>query len=558
MGDLPWSTSVRIPNANVLWVAMCGCALSGEAEPHPSTSSSEAAPALSAQGSGSSIQTVTGNAPRASQPAIQSAMLASIARVKSGGGLRNNNDPELNELFRKTVLALVDRPTLETPGYRNETVTDDDCEDDDPGIACTGKPIFTQFVINVHDFVNWQKSLATVFYIVYFHAEYGIPVHLYITDMVLQKWVDAYGEGDIAALIAFDPELVSVSYHNRAPYPYDNGTYWVDWSGWFTGTSQNYQELAIALYEVLKINVETGYVDTGLPGGFAYLKDVAGYAPYVAAGANGSSTTQRAAASVYGYLGAQFTVEHVADNSVVDICTMNPAGNLHLRGESVAAKAYEIRDINYSGNGGAYVEAVLDSKTNWTGGADIDSASGNVWTAVNATTSKRLFLNIKWHDNNFYMDGTPWLRIYANHSSADSSGNGICDTAPDVDGNGSREDFNGDGSKDVDDVAIRVDDNNACALKPERWDVGRGIDIDTYESLCTDYRAECGQDCGDCAGLRAEKCEETCYYLKSSTEQDTQMDNYVALLEYVANQKRFRAINGQDLVNMVGSSSVCP
>lgn len=233
---------------------------------------------------------------------------------------------------------------------------------------------YTAFVINVHDWTQPDKSIATLNRILDLHTEYAVPVDIYLDDAVTQQYVTQAPE--LIERLKTDPN-VAVSYHIRPPTPYYGGFH----EEWFRGMNTAALYGRVMEYETHAIDLETGQ-PTSAPGGYQYVKELMGYAPIVAAQANGRTPLGKAVANVYRDLGAIFTLRHGAASAPGD--TVN---DLFLRPEDAELKVYERLDA-----------------------ADANRLIADVIATL--PTDRSSFLNLKWHEDNFYTTGTPWDDVY--------------------------------------------------------------------------------------------------------------------------------------------------
>lgn len=239
--------------------------------------------------------------------------------------------------------------------------------------ATTEDALYVSFILNVHDWANPTESAATIARVIDIHEKFAIPVDVYLDDPVVQVY--AAKAPDLIERLRSSKE-VAVSYHLRAPYPYYSD---FDWLGL---GSLSATELRSTLYdyETHALDLASG-ATTDAPGGYQYLKDLMGYAPYTVAGASGGHVA-RAAEDMYKEMGARVALVHDRETKLGQ--TQN---GLWLRPETLEVKAYE-RKARYSGK-------------------DLMAAS----IAQLPTTGLR-FLNLKWHEDNFYSTGTPWAAVY--------------------------------------------------------------------------------------------------------------------------------------------------
>ena len=233
--------------------------------------------------------------------------------------------------------------------------------------------LYVSFILNVHDWTSPDKSIATVGRVIDTHEKYHVPVDIYLDDPVVQMY--ASKAPDLLARLASSKD-VAVSYHLRPPYPYYFG---FDWRGLDAMTPTDLAAL-LTDYETHAIDLTTG-APTSAPGGYQYLKDRIGYAPYTVSGAIGGDAAE-AVEKIYKGMGAQMTLLHGRQTKLGD-----KEGGLWLRPETLEIKAYEKKG-HYAG------EDLLSD------------------AIAKLPTTGRRFLNLKWHEDNFYTTGTPWDAVY--------------------------------------------------------------------------------------------------------------------------------------------------
>ncbi|TAL50196.1 hypothetical protein EPN81_03410 [Patescibacteria group bacterium] len=256
------------------------------------------------------------------------------------------------------------------------TLSADQVVDTSVSTAQTDEPkIYVSFIQNVHDWVFPENSLATINRLIDLHEQYQVPVEFYLDDQVIQKYLEL--EPTI-----FDrfktSAFVTISYHIRPPHPAYDG---FDTIG-LAQMSEEEQYETLLTYETHRLNLVTGgYTDE--PGGYAFLKELIGYAPRIVT--QTSSRNYGASLSrVYQEMGALFTVVHGRD-STIDQTILG----LHQRPEQVEVKLYE---DTYSR--GFSAQTRFDE---WT--ADWDGSSD-------------YFINLKYHEGNFYTQGTSFALVY--------------------------------------------------------------------------------------------------------------------------------------------------
>lgn len=239
--------------------------------------------------------------------------------------------------------------------------------------VATPDALYVSFIINVHDWSNPTQSIATLNKILDIHEKYQIPVDIYLDDPVVQIY--ALQAKDLLERFR-SSSVVAVSYHLRPPYPYYTD---FDWSGLDKLSSSELKAL-LTNYETHAIDLTTGQPTTP-PGGYQYLKDLMGYAPYTVAGVQ-AGPVDKIADDLYESMGAQMTLVHGRETKLG-----KKENGLWLRPETLEVKAYE-KKSRYAG------EDLLNDSI-----------------AQLPTTGQR-FMNLKWHEDNFYTSGTPWGGVY--------------------------------------------------------------------------------------------------------------------------------------------------
>lgn len=229
------------------------------------------------------------------------------------------------------------------------------------------------FSVNTHDWVLPQDSARTVNRILDIHEKYDVPVDVYLTDPVVQ----AYAAEAPALLERLRKSRQAVvSYHIRPPSPY----YWTfDFLGLADYPADPLQTLLQA-YETHALDLATGQPGDG-PGGYAGLSGWMGYAPPVVSGFSEGGPVGAALLNLFHDFGAGLYVVH---GRVVE--PGETAGPLLLRPEHVEMKLYEHPEKDAA-------QWIREELEPWRG-------------------EECVYVNIKVHENNFYLWGTSWDRIY--------------------------------------------------------------------------------------------------------------------------------------------------
>lgn len=247
-------------------------------------------------------------------------------------------------------------------------------------VPVTTPQTYITFNLNTHDWVFPVDSAASVNKVIDIHEKYKIPVDIYLTDPMVQLYVKSYP--DLIERLKTSP-YVAVSYHTRPPSPYATS---FDFLGLNKMSAQDLYD-TIYNYETHAVDISTGQA-TSAPGGYAYLKKLMGYPPYVAVVLS-TAPIDAAADKVWKSLGAQFTLTHSANAALGD-----EKNGLYLRPETVEVKAYEQA-------GKSTAEAVVT--------AALEEVQD---------PSQDAYINIKWHEDNFYASGTPWDYVYFENGEA--------------------------------------------------------------------------------------------------------------------------------------------
>lgn len=233
---------------------------------------------------------------------------------------------------------------------------------------------YTMFILNVHDWLLGDDSIETVNKVIDIHEQYEIPVNIYLTDPMVQLYVAE--APDLIERLKTSP-YVTVSYHSRPSTPYYSD---FDIVGLHELSDEEIYD-KIMEYETHAIDLATG-LPTDEPGGYVYLTELMGYPPLTAAVFSEYKNVETQALKVYKDLGATFTLVHGKVSELGD-----KKGGLYLRPEEIELKLYESKALSSKAK-----DVIEDAMTAYTG-----------------STDKGIFMNIKFHEDNFYLNGTPWI-----------------------------------------------------------------------------------------------------------------------------------------------------
>ncbi|MAG60888.1 hypothetical protein CL619_03825 [archaeon] len=240
---------------------------------------------------------------------------------------------------------------------------------------------FTQFTLNVHDWVFPERSIDSVTRTIEIHEEYQIPVDIYLNDQTFQVYLEQAPEL-IERLKT--SEYVTINYHIRAPHPAYNG---FDNYGLEEMSDQEIYQTILDIEEH-RLDLETGLYLEDEAGGYQLIKDTLGYAP-IALGFSATGRTAETMAQVYKEKGAKLYIVHGRDAILGE--TEN---GLYLRPEHVEIKWYEevMRYIRDGETPGEVIQSFIDE------GA--------------YTEEEGLFINMKMHENNYYTVGTSFAPAF--------------------------------------------------------------------------------------------------------------------------------------------------
>jgi len=196
---------------------------------------------------------------------------------------------------------------------------------------------------------------------------------VYLTDPIVQAYLRESPE--LLERLRTSPQAV-VSYHLRPPSPY----YWnFDFLGLADLAGPDLAAL-LTDYETHALDLASG-TPGGSPGGYDYLARLVGYAPPVVSGFSQGGPVGETLLDLYYDLGAGLYVVH---GRVVE--PGETAGPLFIRPEHVEMKLYEHPEREAA----AWIRQELEP---WRG-------------------EEPVYLNIKVHENNFYLWGTSWDPIF--------------------------------------------------------------------------------------------------------------------------------------------------
>ncbi len=266
--------------------------------------------------------------------------------------------------------------TIDSSTTENAVLPEDSEDSLEPVNADKESSLYTLFSLNVHDWVNPEESAKTINRVIDLHEKYDIPIGIYLTDPSFQNYVEM---NDTLVDRLATSDVVEIGYHFRPPYPAYNG---FDINDLASLNEEDRYEKFLE-YETRALDLETG-LPSNKPGGFKFITDTLGEAPIIAAIGSSYGPIRQTLTKLYYDLGAVFTV----GRNGVDLGDME--GDLYIRPEHYDLKLYE-QAKKYSKLGKS-IEEILEEATQGLQKAD---------------TGPQI-IGIKYHENNFYLTGTPF------------------------------------------------------------------------------------------------------------------------------------------------------
>jgi hypothetical protein len=248
---------------------------------------------------------------------------------------------------------------------------------------------------NVQDFARPATSAAWLHRLLDLHEAQRVPADVFLTGTMIDRY-----EQQAPALVARlrSSAVAALSYHVRAPKPYDTGYNLNDWSGLGalsgnTGGQPLYE--AIRHYETHGLDLATGQPTTAA-GGFAKLPALFGYSGHVGA-FQADPPFATATANVFRDLGARFTLRHNVVNN------LGETQNLMI----VKPEAGELRLIERFEDGLAIPAATAFESA---------VAAARVATSGAGAPTRYAyapyFTGVKLHDDDLHATQSAWATVY--------------------------------------------------------------------------------------------------------------------------------------------------
>jgi hypothetical protein len=246
-------------------------------------------------------------------------------------------------------------------------------ERDPPVHTTADEPVDVDYIFFTHNVQDWpypEMSVENIHRLIDLHEAYDIPLDIYLFDPIFQYYVEE--APDLVDRLK-NSEVVAISYHLRPPYPYYSGTSWFGWEQY----DEDEQYDIVLGYEEHKIDLETGE-SLDEPGGYQFVKDTIGYAPY---SVSGYGMMQGTISSIFAEKGAMY----FASNANVDKSIFAP---LAQRPETAEIRWWKV--YSQGDRGMDHVESLI----------------------ANARTAQTDYVHLKIHDNNWHMENAAFWEVY--------------------------------------------------------------------------------------------------------------------------------------------------
>lgn len=251
------------------------------------------------------------------------------------------------------------------------------------------------FAVNVHDWVDPERSAETILRLVGMFEKHGVRGDFYFTDAVTR----AYAEKRPDVIDRIKKSDMTVSYHIRPPHPLYPG-----FDRALRGLSDADLARTLKDAETYRLDLSTARLDREHSGGYSYVREVFGRDPVVASVQNGDPRLRSAALKVLGSMGARVTIAYHEQGTDLDRPFEYLEGLLIRPSDFSITRwsAGEMRKENFWWN-------MLDSRM----GAEFDPAARLRRSVEEWQGTRKPFITALIHENNFYSRGAEsWTAIY--------------------------------------------------------------------------------------------------------------------------------------------------
>ncbi len=257
-----------------------------------------------------------------------------------------------------------------------------------------GRPYIT-FAVNAHDWRCIDESADTVLRLIGIFQKCGTRGDFYLTAPVVERYAEERPE----VVRRLKDGGMTISYHVRAPHPL-----WRGFSGPLSGKEGSALEAALLDYELHGLDLRTGQLDRGRPGGYAYVAEVFGRKPVAVGSSDAAPSVKAASGRVYAALGARVGVFYHESGTRPEQ-PFEFRDGLLVRSSDFSVTRFETpgdpRGIFWWNMVGTPREKEFDP---------VDSLDRQIaaWAG-----SRAPFITALIHENDFYREGGPgWNSIY--------------------------------------------------------------------------------------------------------------------------------------------------
>jgi peptidoglycan/xylan/chitin deacetylase (PgdA/CDA1 family) len=263
--------------------------------------------------------------------------------------------------------------------------------------APAAAPGYITFAINVHDWKHVDDSADTLIRAADLFRKYGVRGDFYMTAPVVAQY--ARSRRDVIEKLKSTG--MTISYHVRAPHPLYEG-----FDGILEGLDEQRLRATLEDYETYALDLKTGGLDRGSPGGYRYVASVFGTPPVVIGTAAQTDRRIRAAAQdVYKRLGARMVIVYHERGG-------NPARPFETAASGLLVRPSHFSITRWPGPGET-AEAFWWNRLRGRGAAAFDPARKLEQEMRNWTAADPPFATALIHENNFYRFGAEgWTLSY--------------------------------------------------------------------------------------------------------------------------------------------------
>jgi len=254
-------------------------------------------------------------------------------------------------------------------------------------------PAYITFCINVHDFIHVEESADTILRLIDLFEAHAVQGDFYFTAPMIH----AYEEERPEVLDRLRESGMTISYHIRPPHPAYRG-----FDDRLEGLDTAELDQLFRDYESYRLDLETGDLIYGEPGGIAYLTEVFGQAP--SACSIPFERWRPQMLPIWSEMGGQVTVTyHESGTDPIDPFVWRDG--LLIRPSDFSITRWAVRQ----GQEPQFWWNMLDTPL-----ARDYIPIDRLRLELDAWPHERApFITVLIHENNFYRQGaTPWASIY--------------------------------------------------------------------------------------------------------------------------------------------------